>query len=343
MFTAQPEAPAFVLAGASGWAVNRSPQDATKSTRHLQRVTAPLTMPNQWQNFRSPRSIDICFQGHAMPELPEVETMVRGVRNDCSGRIISSVEFVRCPRKPISVSPQRKTVAQRLKGRRIESIQRLAKRILLNLDSRDSLVIEPRMTGLLLISEPPTPEHRRVVWHFEPEPNRACQMEFWDRRGLGTLALLTPDQLAELQKKLGPDALEISEEQWKQRLSKTSREIKVALLDQSLVAGIGNLYASEILHRSEISPLRSAATLTAKQIVKLNEATQHILNEAIRYEGSTLNDGTYRNALNKDGSYQNQHRVYQKAGMRCSHCGKAEIQRIVQAQRATFFCSACQK
>lgn len=278
-----------------------------------------------------------------MPELPEVETMVRGVRSDCSGRIISSVEFVRCPRKPISVSPQRKTVAQRLKGRRIEKVHRLAKRILLELDSRESLVIEPRMTGLLLLSEPPTTEHRRVVWHFEPEPNRASQMEFWDRRGLGTLALLRPDQMATLREKLGPDALEITEEQWKQRLSKTSREIKVALLDQSLVAGIGNLYASEILHRSGISPLRSAATLSAKQIAKLNEATRHILNEAIRYEGSTLNDGTYRNALNKDGSYQNQHRVYQKAGLRCSQCGKAEIQRIVQAQRATFFCAECQK
>ena len=278
-----------------------------------------------------------------MPELPEVETMVRGVRNDCSGRIISSVEFVRSPRKPISVSPQRKTVSQRLSGRRIEKIHRLAKRILVELDSRESLVIEPRMTGLLLISEPPTREHRRVVWHFEPEPNRASQMEFWDRRGLGTVALLVPDQLAELQKKLGPDALEITEELWKQRLAKTSREIKVALLDQALVAGIGNLYASEILHRSGISPLRSAATLTSKQIAKLNEATHHILNEAIHYEGSTLNDGTYRNALNKDGSYQNHHRVYQKAGNRCLRCSKAEIQRIVQAQRATFFCPGCQK
>lgn len=278
-----------------------------------------------------------------MPELPEVETMVRGVRNDCSGRIISSVEFVRCPRKPISVSPQRKTIALRLQGHRINKIQRLAKRILLELDSEESLVIEPRMTGLLLISEPPTVEHRRVIWHFEPEPNRASQMEFWDRRGLGTLSLMTPDELMALRRKLGPDALEISQEQWKQRLSRTSREIKVALLDQSLVAGIGNLYASEILHRSGISPMRSAASLTVKQIAKLNEATYHILNEAIRYEGSTLNDGTYRNALNKNGSYQNHHRVYQKAGDRCSRCGKAKILRIVQAQRATFFCPGCQK
>ena len=278
-----------------------------------------------------------------MPELPEVETMVRGVRNDCSGRIISSVEFVRCRRKPISVSPERKTIVQRLKGRRIEKVDRLAKRILLELDSHECLVIEPRMTGLLLLSEPPTAEHRRVVWYLEPVPDRASQMEFWDRRGLGTLSLLTPDQLENLRRKLGPDALTITQQELQSRLSRTAREIKVALLDQSLVAGIGNLYASEILHRSGISPLRSAATVTSRQIAKLHEATHHILNEAIRYEGSTLNDGTYRNALNKDGSFQNHHRAYQKAGIRCLNCGKAEIQRIVQAQRATFYCPRCQK
>ena len=278
-----------------------------------------------------------------MPELPEVETMVRGVRNDCSGRIISSVEFVRCRRKPISVSPERKTIVQRLKGRRIEKVDRLAKRILLELDSQECLVIEPRMTGLLLLSEPPTAEHRRVVWYLEPVPDRASQMEFWDRRGLGTLSLLTPNQLENLRRKLGPDALTITQQELQSRLSRTAREIKVALLDQSLVAGIGNLYASEILHRSGISPLRSAATVTSRQIAKLHEATHHILNEAIRYEGSTLNDGTYRNALNKDGSFQNHHRAYQKAGIRCLNCGKAEIQRIVQAQRATFYCPRCQK
>lgn len=283
------------------------------------------------------------FQVSSMPELPEVETMVRGVRADCTGRIISAVEFVRCRRKPISISPSRAFIARRLKGRRIERVDRLAKRILLELDSAETLVIEPRMTGLLLLSEPPTLEHRRIVWNFEPATGRAGRMEFWDRRGLGTLSLLCPEELATLRQKLGPDALQMTEQDWKDRLKKTSREIKVALLDQSLVAGIGNLYASEILHRSGISPLRSSSDLTFRNIARLTESTQHILNEAIRYEGSTLNDGTYRNALNKDGSFQNHHRVYQRAGTQCPTCGKAEVKRIVQAQRATFFCLRCQK
>jgi formamidopyrimidine-DNA glycosylase len=278
-----------------------------------------------------------------MPELPEVETMVRGIRPDCTDRMIEALEFVPCSRRPLPVFPSRTALQHHLKGRRIVNISRLAKRIVLSLDSSSVVVIEPRMTGLLLVTEPPTTDHRRLVWHFQPEPGRARQLEFWDRRGLGTVSLLSPEEFAALQSRLGPDALEMTVSEWTRRLLATSRDIKVALLDQQLVAGIGNLYASEILHRAAISPLRSAATLKKQQIQRLQEATQHILHEAIRYEGSTLNDGTYRNALNKDGSYQNQHRVYQKADTICPTCDRKPIQRIVQAQRATFYCPACQK
>ncbi|MGB4738404.1 MAG: zinc finger domain-containing protein, partial [Fuerstiella sp.] len=104
-----------------------------------------------------------------------------------------------------------------------------------------------------------------------------------------------------------------------------------------------NLYASEILHRARISPLRPASQLTFSQIERLAEATDLILNEAIKYEGSTLSDGTYRNALNKDGGYQNEHRVYQKSDTRCSNCDRGTIKRIVQAQRSTFYCPVCQR
>jgi formamidopyrimidine-DNA glycosylase len=278
-----------------------------------------------------------------MPELPEVETMVRGIARDCTDRIVDRLEFVTIERRPMPVAPDRETVARRVQGRRISSIRRLAKRIVLELDSADSLVVEPRMTGLLVISEPPTPEHRRIVWHFQRETGLSDSLEFWDRRGLGTLSLVTPDQFQVLRSRLGPDALEITVDEWRTRLQKTERQIKVALLDQQLVAGIGNLYASEILHRAGISPLRVASRLTKNQIARLAEATAQILADAIRYEGSTLNDGTYRNALNKDGSYQNHHRVYQRADLLCLTCQAASIRRIVQTQRATFFCPKCQK
>ncbi|MBL8811962.1 MAG: bifunctional DNA-formamidopyrimidine glycosylase/DNA-(apurinic or apyrimidinic site) lyase [Planctomycetaceae bacterium] len=277
-----------------------------------------------------------------MPELPEVETMVRGVRRHCEGRTLLQVEFLECTRRPIPVLPSR-TQFEAQAGRTITQVGRLGKRALFFLDSGSVMIIEPRMTGLLLVSSAPSEEHRRVCWHFPKQRGKSDTVEFWDRRGLGTLSLLSPDQFAELQQRLGPDALEITVDEWSQRLKKTDRPIKVALLDQSLVAGIGNLYASEILHRSGISPKRKASRLRKPEIEKMADATLQILTTAIRYEGSTLNDGTYRNALAESGGYQNHHQVYDRAGETCPACGQSEIRRIVQAQRSTFYCPGCQR
>jgi formamidopyrimidine-DNA glycosylase len=143
--------------------------------------------------------------------------------------------------------------------------------------------------------------------------------------------------------RLGPDALTLTPADWAALCRKTRRAVKVALLDQKLVAGIGNLYASEILHVAAIHPTRPAESLTLREIRKLQAATTSVLEEAIRYEGSTLGDGTYRNALNQSGSYQNVHRVYQKHGLPCQRCRRSVIERSVQAQRSTFFCPRCQK
>ncbi|MEY3459647.1 MAG: Formamidopyrimidine-DNA glycosylase [Planctomycetota bacterium] len=279
-----------------------------------------------------------------MPELPEVETMVRGIRPHCENRLIEAILFPPCTRKPISVTPDERSI-KRLAGQTLRSVGRLGKRVLLQLASGNVLVVEPRMTGLLLVTDPPTSEHLRIIWKlgFATHSQRAEQLMFWDRRGLGTLSLLTPEQFAALSQRLGPDALECSQAAWQERLARTGRPIKVALLDQSLVAGIGNLYASEILHRAGISPLRAANRISAERLAKLHEAVQHVLREAIRFEGSTLSDGTYRNALNQDGGYQNHHRVYDREGEVCRGCGRTRIRRIVQAQRSTFFCPGCQR
>jgi formamidopyrimidine-DNA glycosylase len=216
--------------------------------------------------------------------------------------------------------------------------------VILELDNHSALVIEPRMTGLLLVTDPPTTEHLRVVWQLSPSTRAelAPRLMFWDRRGLGTLSLLNAGEYAALRTRLGPDALEVSPAEWQSRLAKTARPVKVALLDQTVVAGIGNLYASEILHRAGISPKRPARSLSAQRIARLHEAVQHVLLQAIRFEGSTLSDGTYRNALNQDGSFQNHHQVYDREGEPCPSCGRARIRRIVQSQRSTFYCPACQ-
>jgi formamidopyrimidine-DNA glycosylase len=128
------------------------------------------------------------------------------------------------------------------------------------------------------------------------------------------------------------------------RLGGSKRAVKVALLDQRAVAGIGNLYASEILHVAGVHPARRCDRITRDQWRRIADATHAVLETAIRCEGSTLGDGTYRNALNQAGSYQNHHRVYDKAGEGCLRCGaESRIVRIVQAQRSTFYCRECQR
>jgi formamidopyrimidine-DNA glycosylase len=143
--------------------------------------------------------------------------------------------------------------------------------------------------------------------------------------------------------KLGPDALSLSAAELRARLSHSRRAIKIALLDQRALAGVGNLYAAEILHLARVHPERACVALSKAEWARVHAAMQTVLNTAIEYEGSTLADGTYRNALNESGGYQNHHRVYARAGERCPSCGRAEIQRIVQAQRSTFFCPRCQR
>jgi formamidopyrimidine-DNA glycosylase len=279
-----------------------------------------------------------------MPELPEVETMVRGIRPFVEGRTVQSVVRCRCSCKPISIRPRFELLAKRLTGRRIDSVRRLGKRIVLGVSDGSAVVIEPRMTGLMLLSDPPDRLHLRIEWKFSGRA-KYNSVWFWDRRGLGTVRLFAPGELertlsAEV---LGPDALQMNVEAWRERCHKTSRPIKVLLLDQRTVAGIGNLYASEILHVAKIHPAKAASRLKANEILRLCEATREVLEEAIRDEGSTLSDATYRTALNGNGRYQSKHRVYDRAGETCPTCGEAPIRRFVQAQRSTFFCPVCQR
>ncbi|MEW4490034.1 bifunctional DNA-formamidopyrimidine glycosylase/DNA-(apurinic or apyrimidinic site) lyase [Thalassoglobus sp. JC818] len=279
-----------------------------------------------------------------MPELPEVETMVRGIRQAVVGTRIR--KFDACPNscRPMTLSPDLDSFAQTVQRSTILKVWRKAKRVVINLDTDHRIVFEPRMTGLVLLEDPPSVEHLR--FQFDLEKNRQRRSLFiWDRRGLGTVRLYTPEQFENDlgSNLLGTDALEISVAEFTQKFRATQRPIKVALLDQRLVAGIGNLYASEILHEASVNPEKVSATLSKQRLLKIHTAMNRILNEAIAYEGSTLNDGTYRNALNKDGGYQNKHQVYAREGETCRNCQSTTITRIVQAQRSTFYCRRCQR
>jgi formamidopyrimidine-DNA glycosylase len=266
--------------------------------------------------------------------------MRRGIAAIAGSRI-AGAQTLRCPRRPIAIEP-RGAIGRRLRGRRIDSVDRLGKRVVLRLDNADRLIFEPRMTGLVLVADPPTETHLRFRIDLDNGP--IPHVWYWDRRGLGSVRLLTERQFAERlgAAKVGPDALALSADELRQRLSVSRRAIKVALLDQRAVAGIGNLYASEILHLAGVHPAKRCDLLTATQWEAICLRMMEVLELAIRHEGSTLSDGTYRNALNQSGGYQNHHRVYDRAGEPCLSCGNAVVIRIVQAQRATFFCPACQ-
>ena len=276
-----------------------------------------------------------------MPELPEVETMRRGVL-EIVGATIVKASRTPCAKRPIVITPRIDRLNKRVAGKKVTSVDRLGKRVVVRIETDDRLIFEPRMTGLVLIAEPPTKEHLRFCLDLKKCPVK--KLLFWDKRGLGNVTLLSAKEYETklTDGKLGPDALDISLDDFPGRFNQSKREIKVAMLDQKAVLGIGNLYASEILHLAGVHP-QTRCDLISKQRWKLiYDYMIEIFEVAIKYEGSTLSDGTYRNALNDSGSYQNEHRVYDREGERCMNCKKSRIVRIVQAQRATFYCKKCQ-
>lgn len=277
-----------------------------------------------------------------MPELPEVETMRRGLL-PVVGATLADVDFVKTRFKSILVTPRTDHFRRKAKGQCIVNMGRVGKRLLIHLANEHAIVIEPRMTGLVLLGKPPDQDHLRVGFRLEHGPVET--LWFWDRRGLGTVRLMSPlEQIERLgPDKLGPDALLVTSEQLQARMATSRRPIKVALLDQKLIAGVGNLYASELLHVARVHPEKRCDRISKKQWLAIRSAMVQVLRDAIQHEGSTLSDGTYRNALNVEGGYQNCHRVYNREGEQCPRCRDSRIQRIVQAQRSTFFCSKCQK
>ncbi|HUG66598.1 MAG TPA: DNA-formamidopyrimidine glycosylase family protein [Pirellulaceae bacterium] len=275
-----------------------------------------------------------------MPELPEVETMRRGILS-AVGCQIERVDKIPTAVKPLTIAPAVGIINRRVAGREVVAVERIGKRVVMRLETDDRLVFEPRMTGLVLVADPPSIEHLR--FRVDLTGGALDTIWYWDRRGLGSVKLFSPQQFdGKVASKFGPDALGLTSELLRARLRSSRRAVKVALLDQRAIAGIGNLYASEILNIASIHPTTRCDRMTVVQWQRIHEATLHVLQDAIEHEGSTLSDGTYRNVLNHAGGYQNQHRVYDRAGERCRTCNVGIVQRIVQSQRSTFFCTMCQ-
>jgi formamidopyrimidine-DNA glycosylase len=279
-----------------------------------------------------------------MPELPEVETVRRGMVSFVVGRRIDRVEV---GRERTVRRTSRQSLIDGLTGATITSIRRRGKYILCSLDTGDALMIHLRMSGRVLVSEVglQRPDHTHVVLHLAGAP--AQELWFVDPRTFGEMVVFDPDHVeAELPElaKLGIDPITdgISVAQLAGILRRRARQLKPLLVDQHVIAGIGNIYCDEILHRAKLRPDRLANTIKPAEIRRLHDAIHSILNAAIEAGGSTLSDTQYVDVMGDGGSFQLDHRVYDRAGQRCLTCGKATIVRTVSGGRSTCYCPRCQ-
>jgi len=266
-----------------------------------------------------------------MPELPEVETIkleleqvIKGLK--FTGVLVNNPKIIR----EISVEKFKKGLI----GATIKNIIRRAKVLILELSNGKSLVIHLRMTGQLVY--PGDGLKSRISFRF----NNGQLLDFNDQRLFAQVHLRDEWRKMKFIQSLGPEPFDLSLEKFSQMLKNRKTKIKPLLMDQAFVSGIGNLYASEILFRSKINPLRPAQSLSGKEINTLFIETKKVLRDAIRYGGSSVDD--YVRLSGKPGGYAAHHKVYGKAGKPCPACG-TPIKRIALGGRGTFFCPKCQK
>ena len=271
-----------------------------------------------------------------MPELPEVETTRRDLEARLTGRTITAVCFDEGVVTPArGLSPME--LADALRGRRIESLSRRGKYLLMRLDTDATLVLHRRMTGNLVLRRPEDPPdaYTRAVLHLDD----GSELRWTDLRRFGTWELTdAPDRAIPL---MGPEPLE---DAWRvedlaSALHGRSAPIKAALLDQRRIAGLGNIYADESLHLAGINPERSAGSLSSAEVERLHHAIRTVLARAIDLQGSSAQN--YVGGLGQRGSMQDEWRVYRRTGQPCRQCG-GEIARTRVAGRGTHYCPECQ-
>ncbi len=273
-----------------------------------------------------------------MPELPEVETVARGLAAVLPGRRITTV---RLGKTDFMDNPA--GIARNLPGCRIEAVRRCGKFLLLDLvssnglDFRGCLVVHLGMTGQLVV-QPATallPPHTHAVLTLDD----GRELRYADVRRFGRIVMADPEELARIVAPLGADPLEISEAEFCARLAGRRAMVKALLLDQHTLRGLGNIYADESLWSARIHPARQASRLGRVRLARLYHAVQRVLREAIRWRGSSISN--YRDASGAPGGYQQRHCVYGRAGRPCLRC-QAKIRRVIVAGRSSYHCPRCQ-
>jgi formamidopyrimidine-DNA glycosylase len=274
-----------------------------------------------------------------VPELPEVETVRRMLESRVTGGVVRGVRLSGLRlREPVSA-----TLPRRLKGRRLESVKRRGKYLIFDFDGSLSMISHLGMSGRWLFHARP-PARRPVHVHVRIAFSGGAEIWFEDPRRFGLLRLVATKDLARdaSLRSLGPDPMtESPGGEALRSIARGSRvSIKSFLLDQERIAGIGNIYASEILHRAGVDPRRAAGRLNLREWDAIAARIPEVLQEAIDRMGTTFS--MYRTVTGEMGSFGDRLRVYDRAGEPCRVCG-GPIRRIVQAQRSTFFCPRCQR
>ena len=282
-----------------------------------------------------------------MPELPEVETVRRGLER-IVGRHIRAVEV---GRERVVRRTSARAVIDGMTDTVVLAARRRGKYLLLSLDSGDEVMIHLRMSGQVLVRPAGSarPVHTHLVAHLNAMGDRPAE-ELWfvDPRTFGEIVVFDPDRVAvevpELAR-LGIDPVVdgLPVAVLRRALRSRHRLLKPLLLDQSVVCGIGNIYADEILHAARLRPDRYSDELSLAAERRLQASITSVLTEAIEAGGSTLSDAQYVDLDGATGSYQDAHRVYGRTGERCPTCDVGWIRRTVSAQRSTHYCPRCQR
>lgn len=276
-----------------------------------------------------------------MPELPEVETVCRGLENALLGDVFTAISL----RRENLRFPFPDGFAEALTGKTISRIYRRAKYILLTLDDGTVMIGHLGMTGSFRIDEGAAPEpdkHDHVIF----KTSRGLTVRYHDPRRFGFMMLSSNDALHSHPQLagIGPEPLgnSFNGPELASRLKDRKAPIKAALLDQKVVAGVGNIYACEALFRSHISPKRKSHTITGKRAQDLAKSVRDVLEDAIASGGSTLRN--YSQTSGELGYFQHRFQVYDKEGSDCPNQGcNGKIKRLVQSGRSTFYCPSCQR
>jgi formamidopyrimidine-DNA glycosylase len=269
-----------------------------------------------------------------MPELPEVETIKSELLPLVIGRCITGVTL---PWEGIVKGPSVDEFCRRITGQRITGISRRGKYMMVSLDSGDLLIVHLKMTGSLIVrqSSAEPPDYTRAIIHID----NGTSIFFRDLRKFGVLRLVK--DTAEIESKLGPEPLEdrFTPAVMAERLARRTASIKAALLDQKVVAGIGNMYADEALYAAGIHPERAAGSLSREEIDRLHHAIREILQAAIGNKGASVN--TYFRPDGSEGTEHYHFKVAHGRGKTCPGCG-SPIERIAVRNRGTYYCPRCQ-